>query len=91
MEKEKLGTEKIEKVLSGVLKVAVTAKKVLADSQVNAADLAHVVGLVAEISELVAAVKAAPEAFEEIKDIDLVEVVAMIQKVDGLVKEFEKA
>lgn len=88
---KKLGTENIEKVLKGALEISKAIKGVVKDGKVDASDLAPLLGLVNKVGELVEAVKSADDALAEIKDIDIVEVVALIQKVDSLVKEFEKA
>lgn len=87
----KLGTENIEKVLHGALKLAVSAKKILEDKKVGVEDLPHVISLVQEAGKLVEAAKSIDEAVEEVKDIDVAEVVALIAKIDAMVKEVEKA
>ena len=88
---EKLGTEKIEKLLGSVKELMVVGKKVKEDGKVDAADIAHVIALLPKIPSFFEDFKAVGEAFEEGKDIDVAEAVALIQKIHSLVKEVEKA
>lgn len=88
---EKLGTEKIEKLLVSVKELVIVGKKVKADGKIDVTDIAHVIALLPKIPSFIADLKTVGEAFEEGKDIDVAEVVGLIQKIHELVKEIEAA
>ena len=86
-----LGTEKIEAILDDVKELVIVAKLVKEDGKVDLADLPHVISLLPKIGKFVEDFKAVGEAFEEGKDIDVAEVVSLIQKINEMVKQVEKA
>lgn len=86
-----LKTEKIEAILTDVKEIIVVAKKVKEDGKVDVSDLGHIMLLLPKIPKFIEDFKAIGEAFEEGKDFDVAEVVSLIQKVHGLVKEIEAA
>ena len=88
---EKLGTEKIEKVVDAIGELAKVAKKISEDKKVDVQDLAHVIALAPKLPELLAALKDIGEALDEGKDIDVAEVIVLIQKIHAKVKEIEAA
>lgn len=88
---EKLGTEKIEKLLGSVKELMIVGKKVKEDGKVDVTDVAYVIALLPKIPSFFEDFKAVGEAFEEGKDMDVSEAVALIQKIHALVKEIEAA
>lgn len=88
---EKLGTEKIEKIVDAAAEVAKFGKKVAADKKVNLEDLPEAISFLVKIPSIIEAFKDLGEAFEEGKDFDVAEVVSLIQKVHAKVKEVEAA
>lgn len=88
---EKLGTEKIENILTVVKELVVAGKLVKEDGKVDLSDLPYVIALLPKIPSYIESFKAVGEAFEEGKDIDVAEVVALIQKIHKLVKEIKEA
>ena len=86
-----LGTEKIENIAEQLKELIIVGKKVKADGKVDANDLVHVIGLLPKLPTMIDAFKDLGEAIEEGKDIDVTEIIALIQKVNSLVKEIEKA
>jgi hypothetical protein len=86
-----LGTDKIEAILEDVKELVIVAKLVKEDGKVDLADLSHVISLLPKIGKFVEDFKAIGEAFEEGKDIDVAEVVSLIQKINEMVKQVEKA
>ncbi len=87
----KLGTEKTEALLEVLKELVVIGKKVKADNKVDVADLAVMVAVLPRLPVFIEAFKDVGEAFEEAKDIDVAEIVALIQKINALVKEVEAA
>jgi hypothetical protein len=88
---EKLGTEKIEKLLASIKELVIVGKKVKEDGKVDVADIAHLIALLPKIPVFIEDFKAVGEVFEEGKDLDVAEVVVLIQKVHALVKQIEAA
>lgn len=88
---EKLGTEKIEKIVDAAAEVAKFGKKIAADKKVKLEDLPEAVSFLVKVPAIIEAFKELGEAFEEGKDIDVAEVVTLIQKVHAKVKEVEAA
>lgn len=86
-----LGTDKIEAILEDVKELVIVAKLVKEDGKIDLADLPHVISLLPKIGKFVEDFKAIGEAFEEGKDIDVAEVVSLIQKINEMVKQVEKA
>lgn len=86
-----LGTEKIEAILEDVKGLLIVGKKVKADGKVDLSDLPEIISVLPKLPKLVADFSAISEAFNEGKDLDVAEVVALIQKVNAMVKEVEKA
>jgi hypothetical protein len=88
---EKLGTEKIEKLLGSLKELVIVGKKIKEDGKVDVSDIAHVVALLPKIPTFVEDFKAVGEAFEQGKDLDVTEVIGLIQKIHAMVKEVEAA
>lgn len=88
---EKLGTEKVEKIVDSIGYVVVAAKKISSDKKVNLEDLPAAMELLMKAPEIVNSFKELGDAFQEIKDVDVAEVVSLIQKIDAKIKEIEKA
>jgi hypothetical protein len=86
-----LGTEKIEAIADSLKEVAILIKKISADKKVDIADIAHLVAFLPKIDEIIASMKDLGQAVEEGKDIDVAEIVALIQKIHGKLKEVEEA
>ncbi len=86
-----LGTEKIEAIADSLKEVAILIKKISADKKVDIADIAHLVAFLPKIDEILASMKDLGQAVEEGKDIDVAEIVALIQKIHGKLKEVEEA
>lgn len=86
-----LGTEKIEKAADALAHIAVAAKKITADKKVDLQDLPAAMELVTKLPEIIAVVSEWQELVAEGKDLDVAEVVALIKKVDEIVKKIEKA
>lgn len=86
-----LGTEKIEKILIHLAAAVVLYKQVAADKKVDLSDLPAAIEFAKKLPEMIEDFKALPEVLEEIKDLDVAEIVALIGKVDALVKQIEKA
>jgi hypothetical protein len=86
-----LGTEKIEAIADSLKEVAILIKKISADKKVDIADIAHLVAFLPKIDEILASMKDLGQAVEEGKDIDVAEIVSLIQKIHGKLKEVEEA
>lgn len=86
---EKLGTEKIEKIVDSAGEIAKFAKKIAADKKVNLEDLPEAVSFLVKVPSIIDSFKEIGEALEEGKDIDVAEVVSLIQKVHAKIKEVE--
>jgi hypothetical protein len=86
-----LGTEKIEAIADSLKEVAILIKKISADKKVDITDIAHLVAFLPKIDEIIASMKDFGQAVEEGKDIDVAEIVALIQKIHGKLKEVEEA
>jgi hypothetical protein len=86
-----LGTEKIEAIADSLKEVAILIKKISADKKVDITDIAHLVAFLPKIDEIIASMKDLGQAVEEGKDIDVAEIVALIQKIHGKLKEVEEA
>ena len=86
-----LGTEKIEAIADSLKEVAILIKKISADKKVDIADIAHLVAFLPKIDEIIGSMKDLGQAVEEGKDIDVAEIVALIQKIHGKLKEVEEA
>ena len=86
-----LGTEKIESIADSLKEVAILIKKISADKKVDIADIAHLVAFLPKIDEIIASMKDLGKAVEEGKDIDVAEIVSLIQKIHGKLKEVEEA
>lgn len=86
-----LGTEKIEAIADSLKEVAILIKKISADKKVDISDIAHLVAFLPKIDEIIASIKDLGQAVEEGKDIDVAEIVALIQKIHGKLKEIEAA
>lgn len=86
-----LGTEKIEAIADSLKEVAILIKKISADKKVDIADIAHLVAFLPKIDEIIASMKDLGKAVEEGKDIDVAEIVSLIQKIHGKLKEVEEA
>ena len=88
---EKIGVDKIEKVVEAVKHVAIAAKKISADKKVDLADLPAAMELLVKLPSIVESLSAWKDILAQGKDIDVAEVVLLIQKIDAAVKEVEKA
>lgn len=86
-----LGTEKIEAIVEDVKEIAILAKKITEDKKVDIADLAVVIAFIPKLPKIIADLKSLGEVVEEAKDIDVAEIVGLIQKIDKVIKEVEKA
>ena len=86
-----LGTAKIEAIAESLKHVIVAAKKISADKKLDIADLPAAMDLLVKLPVIVESLKEVGEAWKEAKDIDVAEVVALIQKIDAIVKEIEAA
>lgn len=91
MESEKIGTDKIEKIVESVKHLAVAAKKISADKKVDLADLPAAMELLVKLPSIVESLSAFKEVIAQGKDLDVAEVVELIKKIDAAVKEVEKA
>jgi hypothetical protein len=88
---EQIGIDKIEKVVESLKHVALAAKKISADKKVDLADLPAAMELLVKLPLIIDSFTAWKEVIEQGKDIDVSEVIVLIQKVNGMVKEIEKA
>lgn len=86
-----LGTEKIEAIADSLKEVAILIKKISADKKVDISDIAHLVAFLPKIDDIIVSIKDLGQAVEEGKDIDVAEIVSLIQKIHGKLKEIEKA
>ena len=86
-----LGTEKIEKAAEALAHIVIAGKKISADKKVDLQDLPAAMELITKLPAIVEAFTALDEVVAEGKDLDIAEVVALIKKVDELVKAVEKA
>ena len=86
-----LGTEKIEKAADALAHIVVAGKKISADKKVDLQDLPAAMELITKLPQIVEAFSAWEEILAEGKDIEVAEVIALIGKVDELVKKIEKA
>ena len=86
-----LGTEKIEAIADSLKEVAILIKKISADKKVDISDIAHLVAFLPKIDDIIVSIKDIGQAVEEGKDIDVAEIVSLIQKIHGKLKEIEKA
>lgn len=86
-----LGTEKTEKIITHLASAVILYKKVAEDKKVDLTDLPHAVEFAKKLPAMIEDFKALPEVLDEVKDLDVTEIVALIGKVDALVKQIEKA
>lgn len=91
MSEQKLGTEKLEALLTDLKELVVVAKKIEADGKVDATDLATVITLLPKLPGMISDIKAVAEAVAEAKDLEVSEIVTLVQKIASLVKEVEQA
>lgn len=84
-----LGTEKIEAIAESLKEVAILIKKISADKKVDISDIAHLVAFLPKIDDIILSIKDLGQALEEGKDIDVSEIVDLIQKIHGKLKEIE--
>jgi hypothetical protein len=88
---QKLGTEKIEKVVDALGYIVIAGKKISADKKVDLQDLPAFMELIKKAPEIIEAFKAIDEVWKEAKDVDVAEAVDLILKINTKVKEIEKA
>jgi hypothetical protein len=88
---DKLGTEAIEKAADALAHIIIAGKKISADKKVDLQDLPAAMELVTKLPQIVEAFAAFEQIIAEGKDLDVAEVVALITKVDQIVKTVEKA
>jgi hypothetical protein len=88
---QQLGTEKIEKAADALAHLVVAGKKISADKKVDLQDLPAAMELITKLPQIVEAFSDIKGIVEEGADIDVSEIVALIGKVDELVKKIEKA
>ena len=86
-----LGTEKIEAILGDAKDLVIVGKKITEDGKLGVEDIQHAISLVVKLPKMIEHFKAIGQAFDEGKDLDVAEVVGLIQKINAMVKEVEKA
>lgn len=86
-----LGTEKTEKILTHLAAAIVLYKNVAEDKKVDLADLPHAIDFAKKLPEMIKDFQGLDVVLDEVKDLDVVEIVALIGKVDAIVKQIEKA
>ena len=86
-----LGTEKTEKILTHLAAAIVLYKQVAEDKKVDLSDLPAAIDFAKKLPEMIQDFQELNTVLEEVKDLDVTEIVALIGKVDSLVKQIEKA
>lgn len=86
-----LGTEKIEKAAEALAHIVIAGKKISADKKVDLQDLPAAMELITKLPAIVEVFTELDALVAEGKDLEIAEVVALIKKVDELVKAVEKA
>jgi hypothetical protein len=88
---EKLGVEKIEKLVDALGHVIIAGKKVTADKKVDLNDLPAIMELLMKVPAIVDAFKQVSDVWLEVKDVDVDEAIQLIVKINAKVKEIEAA
>lgn len=78
---ETVGIKELSELIVGLKDLAVTVKQVFKDGKVDLSDLALVVGLIAQSSDLVAAVQGVDQIPAEFKDLSGDEVQTLITEL----------
>lgn len=88
---ETVGIKELSELIVGLKDLAVTVKQVFKDGKVDLSDLALVVGLIAQSSDLVAAVQGVDQIPAEFKDLSGEEVQTLITELLTAYAAFKSA